>query len=126
MEYSELIFPVEPCPKPRQTRGDKWKSRPPVIRYRNFQNAMLYYANEFNYKVEEELSLTFIIPIPKSYTKKKKQQLLNQPHVIKPDLDNLIKAFKDALCKDDSHVWKYREMQKIWGEDGKIIVHNIN
>lgn len=124
MESNEIIFPVIPCPKPRMTQSDKYKSRPPVIRYRNFQNAICHYANQFRYQVSGELSITFIIPFPESYTIKAKNKLRGNPHTIKPDLDNLIKAFKDALCKNDSFVWKYKMMEKIWGDEGKIIIHN--
>ena len=48
-----------------------------------------------------------------------------QPHTQKPDLDNLIKAFKDALLKEDSHVWCYDMMTKVWDYEGSIVVLNI-
>jgi Holliday junction resolvase RusA-like endonuclease len=60
--------------------------------------------------------------MPKSWSKKKRNELNGKPHTQRPDLDNLIKAFKDALCEDDSHVHTYYNMRKIWGEDGKIII----
>ena len=31
-----MIYDITPCPKPRQTQSDKWKKRPPVLRYRAF------------------------------------------------------------------------------------------
>ena len=37
------------------------------------------------------------MPIPKSLSKKKQHELLNQPHHKKPDLSNLIKFVEDAL-----------------------------
>ena len=46
------------------------------------------------------------------------------PHQQRPDLDNLIKAFKDALCEEDSHVHTYGVMKKVWGEEPKIMVHD--
>lgn len=45
------------------------------------------------------------------------------PHLPTPDLDNLIKAFKDCLMKQDSGVWYYGMMAKIWGPEGLIIVN---
>ena len=45
-----------------------------------------------------------------------------KPHRQKPDLDNLVKAFKDALLKDDKGVHTYGIMQKIWGDTGEIVV----
>lgn len=118
-----MIFQVEPCPKPRMTRSDKWKTRPPVVRYRIYASSMKHYAAEAGYVVPDTLSITFVIPMPKSWSKKKREEMDGKPHQQKPDLDNLIKAFKDSLCADDSHVHTYGEMRKVWGVEGKILVH---
>ena len=32
----------------------------------------------------------------------------------RPDLDNYIKAFKDALLEEDSHIWQYTKMEKVY------------
>jgi Holliday junction resolvase RusA-like endonuclease len=37
------------------------------------------------------------MPIPKSTSKKKRAQLIGNPHVIKPDIDNLAKFALDVL-----------------------------
>jgi Holliday junction resolvase RusA-like endonuclease len=60
--------------------------------------------------------------MPPSWSKKKRVAMAGQPHKNKPDLDNLIKAFKDALCDDDSFVHTYEKMTKVWGEQGCILV----
>jgi Holliday junction resolvase RusA-like endonuclease len=118
-----LRLDVEPLGKPRMTQRDKWMKRPPVVRYHLFCQHLGYLANEHNYQVEERLSLTFVLPMPKSWSKKKQSAMLGQPHQTKPDLDNLIKAFKDALCSDDSFVHTYEKVTKVWGEQGCILVH---
>lgn len=41
--------------------------------------------------------MVFVMPIPKSYSKKKQAALVGAPHTKKPDLDNLVKAVLDAL-----------------------------
>jgi Holliday junction resolvase RusA-like endonuclease len=55
-----------------------------------------------------ELNATFYMPIPKSTSKKNRAALANQPHPIKPDLDNLIKFILDVasglLYKDDKSI----------------------
>jgi Holliday junction resolvase RusA-like endonuclease len=122
MEYDEIIFPIVPFPKPRMTQRDKWKKRPVVVKYHLFKDGLKHYACENKYEVGCELSLTFVMPFPKSYSKKKKESLRGKPHQIRPDLDNLVKAFKDALCLEDSYVYKYNCVQKIWGDEGKIII----
>ncbi len=54
------------------------------------------------------MDLKFVLPRPKSKVWKTKE-MPSYPHTIKPDIDNLIKSFKDALngvvWKDDSQVW---------------------
>jgi len=123
--YETIIFPVSPFPKPRMTQRDRWKKRPVVVKYHIYKDSMNHYANEYNYCVDNVLSLTFIIPFPKSYSKKKKQELRGKPHILRPDLDNLLKAFKDALCKEDSYVHTYETIKKIWGDEGQIVVKKL-
>jgi len=41
--------------------------------------------------------------------------------LIRPDLDNLIKAFMDAALKEDSGVYKIRATKKWDTEDGVVI-----
>jgi len=36
----------------------------------------------------------------------------------------IVKAFKNALCEDDSHVHTYGTMKKIWGDVGQIEVND--
>jgi Holliday junction resolvase RusA-like endonuclease len=119
-----MIWEVAPFPKPRMTQRDKWKRRPVVIKYILFKEALKYYAEENCYKVPDELSLTFILAMPKTWSKKKRDAMRGKPHQQRPDLDNLIKAFKDALCEDDSHVHTYGTMKKIWGDVGQIEVND--
>jgi Holliday junction resolvase RusA-like endonuclease len=106
------------------TQRDKWKKRPVVVKYILFKEALKYFAEENCYKVPDVLSLTFVVAMPKSWSKKKKAEMNGKPHQQRPDLDNLIKAFKDALCEEDSHVHTYGAMKKIWGETAHIVVHD--
>lgn len=54
------------------------------------------------------LSVTFHIPMPNSWSLKKKKSLLGAPVTVKPDADNLVKGIMDAangiLYKDDNQV----------------------
>jgi Holliday junction resolvase RusA-like endonuclease len=55
------------------------------------------------------LNITFFMPIPKSTSKKKRLALIGQPHIKRPDLDNLIKYTLDVaqdvhLFTDDSEI----------------------
>ena len=53
----------------------------------------------------------------------KTKDLDGKPHTLKPDLDNLIKAFQDSLLDNDSFIHTYKNISKIWGYDGKIIIN---
>jgi Holliday junction resolvase RusA-like endonuclease len=66
-------------------------------------------------------SILFMIPMPESWSLKKKHAMVKQPHKSKPDLDNLIKAVGDALYDDDSGLWNYRAAKR-WGYEGQIII----
>lgn len=119
-------FNIRPVPEPRMTQRDVWAPSKQVQRYYAYCNELRRQAKKLGYEISIPLSITFIIPMAKSWSKKKKLANNGQKHEQTPDLDNLIKAFKDALCKSDAHVWQYGGMKKIWGEEGKIIVEVIN
>ena len=71
------------------------------------------------------LEFTFFMPIPKSTSKKKKQELLNTCHIKKPDLDNLIKFYCDvstvALFYDDSQVYNINAI-KLYSDEPRTII----
>ena len=115
MQYS-----ITPVPKPRMTRADKWKKRPAVLRYRAF-------ADECRLKINQSLdgkSITFLMPMPKSWSKKKKMEMVGQPHRQRPDIDNLAKALFDALYEDDSGIASV-SLRKMWSTDGAIRIEEL-
>lgn len=113
-----MIIKIVPVPKPRMTKADAWKKRPAVLRYWTFCDELRL---KYKKKVEPTLSLKFYLPMPKSWSKKKQIEMLGKPHQAKPDIDNLIKSFLDALCEDDSYVYRIRG-EKYWADEGSIEV----
>ncbi|WP_234262277.1 RusA family crossover junction endodeoxyribonuclease [Klebsiella aerogenes] len=111
---------ITPIGKPRMTRADKWKQRPPVMRYRTFCDEARLHDIHIP---PANAHIVFVIPMPKSWSQKKRKQQDGQPHQQKPDIDNLTKSLLDALFDDDSHVWDVRA-SKIWGETGMIIIED--
>lgn len=116
-------LPINPCPAPRQSRRDRWIKRPCVERYHAFRDRIAEQKIEQKIVLPESPWLWFLIPIPRSWSKRKRADLLYQAHALKPDVDNLLKAFLDGVFRDenDSHVWDLR-VTKIWSQAGAIVV----
>lgn len=110
---------IVPVGKPRQTQSDRWKQRPVVVRYRAFCDELRLKLP--GYRVPEGLVITFYLPMPLSWSNKKRVREDGKPHKQRPDIDNLVKSFLDALCEDDSYVWRV-EAQKYWSVSGAIEV----
>lgn len=66
------------------------------------------------------VEITSVFPIPKSWTKKRKADAEGQPHVQRPDLDNLVKCVLDGLngvaFADDSQVHSVTS-RKVWSSE---------
>lgn len=115
-----MRYPITPTPKPRMTQRDKWAKRPSVLRYRAF-------ADECRLLIHTSLdrkAITFFIPMPKSWSKKKKAAMVGQPHRQRPDIDNYAKAVLDALYEDDSGVAEIH-LKKVWAVDGAIDIREL-
>ncbi len=110
------VYEISPVAAPRMTQRDKWKKRPCVLRFFEFRDAIRL-AN-----VAVKLggsNVLFVLPMPKSWSKKKKAEMDGQPHQSKPDIDNLIKALLDSVFDEDQAVWQITA-QKRWGTTGRI------
>ena len=118
-------FDIDPVAKPRMTQRDKWKKRPIAERYYTYKDSMVLQAYEMELQALPGAieSLIFHIPMPKSWPKYKKEAMVGKPHQQTPDLDNLLKAFQDALCSEDSHIYAIRGgLGKFWAREGAIIL----
>ncbi len=112
------VFDIVPVAKPRMTRRDKWLNppRPKVAKYRAFCNE----AKALKITIEPSGShVLFVLPMPKSWSKQKKEIMNYQMHQQTPDLDNLAKALFDALFENDCQIYDVR-LTKVWGYKGQI------
>lgn len=110
MEYA-----IDPVPKPRMTQRDKWAKRPAVVRYWDFCDQV----NREKVRFESGMHVIFYLPMPRSWSIKRKQVMDLSPHIATPDLDNLIKALGDACWSQDSHIWDIRATKR-WAYVGTI------
>lgn len=114
-------FQILPIPKPRMTQRDKWKKRPIVERYYRYKDELNRQAKIAGFKLPDKYVIEFHLKIPEYWSKKRKNQLIGAPHQQKPDLDNLIKAFQDALECEDMQVYELKA-KKLWSDTNLIIV----
>lgn len=114
------VFHCTPMGKPRMTSRDRWKKRPVVERYHAFKDTLALQMQGFEMR-KSGLHLYFLIPMPPSWSKKKRRDYHYFPHQQTPDIDNLVKAFLDAVMAEDKEVWDIRAT-KIWADQGGIII----
>jgi Holliday junction resolvase RusA-like endonuclease len=124
-EILAICFPVTPTPKVRETRRDKWLTppRPRVARYRAFANELRARAAKAGFTLPDSgACLGFGIPMPDSWSKKKRLAMEGKPHTQRPDLDNLAKAVFDSLAKEDCGIWHLAGLEKRWSVEGYVAI----
>lgn len=127
------LFDVIPIPAPRMTRSDKWKTNPnhidekkrqrkPVTRYWDFKNALIEQTKKMNFSLGEVLDIVFFVPMPDSFSEKKKEQLNGAPCKKRPDIDNYVKGLFDSLLKEDGNVYCVKA-EKVYAYKGSILIY---
>jgi Holliday junction resolvase RusA-like endonuclease len=91
---------------PRMTRADAWKKRPAVMAYWAFRDELRLRKVE----IPIPCRMIFLLPMPTSWSRRKRMEMSWTPHTVRPDIDNLVKALLDALLAQDGHVWS------VWAE----------
>lgn len=114
-----MLYPIVPVGKPRMTQRDKWAKRPAVLRYRAFCDEVRAAGVQFP---QAGARVTFFLPMPKSWSRAQRDRMRMTGHQAKPDLDNLLKALMDACLEDDAGVWSIGGMQKLWADEGGILI----
>ncbi len=98
-----------PLARPRLFRDRVYDSQ---HKEKNSYQAYLMVANRNIPQLVGAISFeaNFYMPIPASWSAKKKQRMVGKPHISKPDWSNLLKFIEDCctgiLFKDDSLVAK--------------------
>lgn len=108
-------YEIDPVSAPRQVRSDTWAPSLHVRRYRAFKD----HVRRLGVQVRAGDRVTFVLAMPRSWSKTKRAQMDGRPHQQKPDVDNLLKALWDAVEKDDSHLDRVC-LAKVWGVRGAI------
>lgn len=116
---TQKVYLITPVSAPRQVKSDTWNPSDHVLRYRAFRDECAYRGVTI---APRDTCITFVLPMPASWSNKKREAMRFQPHEQKPDLDNLVKALVDAVYRgqDDGKVSSYGRLEKIWGDVGEI------
>ncbi len=113
---------VDPQGAPRINHNSRWTDR--AKEYYAYKDVILNEARrqKFNFKTQSFNDIVFNIPMPKSWSEKKKKEMYSKPHTQKPDIDNLLKGVFDALFSEDSQIWHIGGVSKFWDDTGSIII----
>ena len=114
---------INPVSAPRQNRSDRWRKRPVVLRYRAYSDALRQACLKEDFILGEAIYMEFHIPMPQSWSKKKKARMVGTFHQQRPDTDNLCKGIQDSLLPEDCKVW-HLEAKKFWSKEGRIVLKN--
>ena len=158
-------IPIEPATNVRSTQGDRWlfnvtdeyleeydqkrivthgklggnlRRKRQLEKYNAYKQEVNNYAIKSNFIIPHGyFAIWFYIPFPKSWRKKKREEMACKPHVSTPDLDNLLKALFDSIMPrrnrvagdkgcDDRKIHCYVAF-KVWTSDeGKIEILEYN
>ncbi len=109
------FYAITPLAAPRLTNRDRWKKRPVVVAYFAFRDEVRARRVE----VPIPSRVTFWMPMPKGWSGSKKREMDSTPHLVRPDLSNMLKALEDAVFYEDACVWS------VWAEKRWAIVPGI-
>lgn len=101
---------------PRMTRRDRWAKRPVVLRYFEFKDTLIKHVGR--HAAPDELHATAYVPMPDSWSQKKKKAMDGMPHRVRFDGDNCLKAIQDSLFHEDGAIW-FASIKKLWCKAGQ-------
>jgi Holliday junction resolvase RusA-like endonuclease len=106
----------KPIGKPTMTYVDRWKKRRCVVEYRAFADKIREAAGVLPPNPDGVIVKAHI-PMPPSWSKKKKAAMAGKPCRQKPDYDNIAKAVGDTLFEEDRCLW-FGAVIKHWCAEG--------
>ena len=104
MTRTIYIYPV-PASRPRVTRKGTYTAP----KYSTYKTDLTWFLKRKRIPASDYSSISIVFGMPYSKSTQKKQLIEGKQHRIKPDIDNLMKGFMDALeqagiIKNDSQI----------------------
>lgn len=121
-----IIVPGAPIPCARPRKSGHFMYDPQMQAKENFA----FKTQEFKESVSMALESVFLVirydmPIPRSFSNRRRLNMIGRPHTGRPDLSNLIKFTEDALngvlWKDDAIIHGIMA-RKVYNEEPKTII----
>ena len=120
-----MICKLDIMAKPRMTRRDKWPPpRKCVAKYWKFKDELVACAEKEGFILGLKVYMEIHLVMPKSWSKKKKIDMVGECHMSKPDLDNMIKSVGDCLKKDDQTIHEIIA-KKFLSEESILVLRNL-
>jgi Holliday junction resolvase RusA-like endonuclease len=116
------LFDIVPMGAVRMNRADRWRKRPVVLEYFQFKDRLREQAKELKFELGKTFNAVYFLPMPESWSNKKKEKMNGSIHESKPDTDNITKGIKDALRENDSDIW-WEKAEKRWAFKGSILIY---
>lgn len=86
-----------------------------IEKYNNYKINLHAEARSKRFSIQPQgTCVSFFLPCPKTWSKKKKKRYHNTLHQSRPDLKNLLSAFEDSLCTEDKYIAHYGGLDKRW------------
>jgi Holliday junction resolvase RusA-like endonuclease len=119
-----LVLPLTARPRPPKVRKHHWDSSPAVKAYFAYRDRVQVLTTGYDVPTVG-LSVTFVMPMPRSWPKRQQAAMLGQYHRARPDVDNLLGGLLNALWPDCDEQVAYLRVGKYWGVDGHIILRQM-
>ncbi|KEK60705.1 endodeoxyribonuclease RusA family protein [Staphylococcus aureus 1101-1 2011] len=103
IKFNETFEAPMGSPRPRFRNTGRFVQTYMQTAYTNHKAYIQGQMPKLNLERALKIELDFYFPLLKSWSKKKKREMVGQYKVTKPDIDNLIKTVLDAC---NGHVWK--------------------
>jgi len=127
------LFDVIPMGGVRMSSSDRWKTnpnhpdpakrqRPIVTKYWAAKDLMKVQAAKMGFVLGNFLDAVFFVPMPESWSEKKKNKMNGMPCKKRPDWDNYSKAVCDFLRDEDGDIW-LGKVEKRYAWKGSILIY---
>lgn len=115
-EVKRFIVKIAPMGAVRMNRSVAWKPTEAALRYRVYKEKLK--AAVGAQPVPDEVNWVAYLPMPESWSKKKKAARTGKPHRQRYDRDNIDKGICDALFPEDCAIWSGSQ-RKFWCQQGE-------